>query len=414
MAFRSGKNIVVGLDVGTTKICAAVAEIDRDNRIRIIGIGSSPSHGLRKGVVVNVESTVDSIGRAIDEAEEMSGVEIHSVFAGIAGGHIQSLNSRGVIAIARDSNEITQEDIDRAVNAAKAISIPMDREVIHTIPQGFVVDGQDGIKDPRGMSGARLEVDVHIITGAITSAQNIVNCVNRAGFEVEDIVLEPLASSIATLTQEEKDSGVILIDIGGGTSDFVVFTNGAIRHTDILAVGGDHVTNDISIGLKIPLGKAEAIKKKFGSTLSKNIKESEEFVVPGVVGRSASNMRRKDLAEIIEMRMEEVFSLVYREIDKTGLFDLIGSGIVLTGGASLMPGSLELASHIFKLPARLGKPRDVSGLVEVLDSPIFATGVGLTQYGFRYRELGGSAQLKGRKVFTQIVDRMKNWVGDYF
>ena len=414
MAFRSGKNIVVGLDVGTTKICAAVAEIDRDNRIRIIGIGSSPSHGLRKGVVVNVESTVDSIGRAIDEAEEMSGVEIHSVFAGIAGGHIQSLNSRGVIAIARDSNEITQEDIDRAVNAAKAISIPMDREVIHTIPQGFVVDGQNGIKDPRGMSGARLEVDVHIITGAITSAQNIVNCVNRSGFEVEDIVLEPLASSIATLTQEEKDSGVILMDIGGGTTDFVVFTDGAIRHTDILSVGGDHVTNDISIGLKIPLGKAEAIKKKFGSTLSKNIKDSEEFAVPGVVGRSASNMRRKDLAEIIEMRMEEVFSLVYREIEKTGLLDLIGSGVVLTGGASLMPGSLELASHMFKLPARLGKPRDVSGLVEVLDSPIFATGVGLTQYGFRYRELGGSAQLKGRRVFTQIVDRMKNWVGDYF
>lgn len=414
MAFRSGKNIVVGLDVGTTKICAAVAEVDRDNRIRIIGIGSSPSHGLRKGVVVNVESTVDSIGRAIDEAEEMSGVEIHSVFAGIAGGHIKSLNSRGVIPIARDSHEITQEDIDRAVNAAKAISIPMDREVIHTIPQGFVVDGQDGIKDPRGMSGVRLEVEVHIITGAITSAQNIVNCVNRSGFEVEDIVLEPLASSIATLTQEEKDSGVILIDIGGGTTDFVVFTDGAIRHTDILAVGGDHVTNDISIGLKIPLGKAEAIKKKFGSALSQNVKDSEEFVVPGVVGRSASSMRRKELAEVIELRMEEIFTLVNREIEKTGLLDLIGSGVVLTGGASLMPGGLELASKIFNLPTRLGKPRDVSGLVEVLDSPIFATGVGLTQYGFRYREIGGNTQLKGRKMFTQIVGRMKNWVGDYF
>lgn len=414
MALRGGKNIVVGLDVGTTKICAAVAEIDRDKRIRIIGIGSSPSHGLRKGVVVNVESTVDSIGRAIDEAEEMSGVEIHSVFAGIAGGHIKSMNSRGVIPISRESNEITQADIDRAVNAAKAISIPMDREVIHTIPQGFVVDGQDGIKDPRGMSGVRLEVDVHVITGAITSAQNIVNCVNRSGFEVEDIVLEPLASSIATLTQEEKESGVILIDIGGGTTDFVIFTDGAIRHTDILAVGGDHVTNDISIGLKIPLGKAEAIKKKFGCALASKVKEDEEFVVPGIVGRAANNMKRRHLAEIIEMRMDEIFTLVRREIEKTGLLNMIGSGVVLTGGASLMQGELEMASKIFGLPTRLGKPRDVSGLVEVLDSPIFATGVGLTQYGFRYREVGSNGQLKGRKIFAKVLDRMKNMVGDYF
>lgn len=414
MAFRSGKNIVVGLDVGTTKICAAVAEMDRDRRIRIIGIGTSPSHGLRKGVVVNVESTIESIGRAIDEAEEMSGVEIHSVFAGIAGGHIKSMNSRGVVSISREANEISQADIDRAVNAAKAISIPMDREVIHTIPQGYVVDGQDGIKDPRGMSGTRLEVEVHIITGAITSAQNIINSINRAGFEVEDIVLEPLASSIATLTQEEKDSGVILIDIGGGTSDFVVFTDGAIRHTDILAVGGDHVTNDISIGLKIPIGKAEEIKKKFGCALTELVKESEEFVLPGIVGRAASSMRRRDLAEIIQARMEEVFVLIKREVEKTGYLNLIGSGVVLTGGASLLPGTLDMASKIFQLPTRLGKPRDVSGLVEVLDSPIFATGVGLAQYGFRYRDEGGDHQLQGRNLFNKIFGRMKKMVGDYF
>lgn len=400
--------------MGTTKICAAVAEMDRDKRIRIIGIGTSPSHGLRKGVVVNVESTVESIGRAIDEAEEMSGVEIHSVFAGIAGGHIKSLNSRGVVSISREANEITQQDIDRAVNAAKAISIPMDREVIHTIPQGYVVDGQDGIRDPRGMSGTRLEVEVHIITGAITSAQNIINCINRAGFEVEDIVLEPLASAIATLTQEEKDSGVILVDIGGGTSDFVVFTGGAIRHTDILAVGGDHVTNDVSIGIKVPIGKAEEIKKKFGCALASMVKETEEFVVPGIVGRAASSMRRRDLADIIQARMEEVFNLVRREIEKTGYLSLIGSGVVLTGGASLLPGTLDMAGQIFQLPTRLGKPRDVSGLVEVLDSPIFATGVGLTQYGFRYRDEGSDHQLRGRNVFNKIVGRMKNWVGDYF
>lgn len=413
----AGKNgFVVGLDIGTTKICAVVAQEDpNDNNIpRVIGVGITPSYGLRKGVVVNLESTTDSIEKAIEFAEEMAHCEIQSVFAGIAGGHIKSFNSRGTVPITHKDNEITSEDVNRVISMAKAISIPIDREVIHTIPQEFIVDGQGSIKDPRGMSGVRLEAEVHIVTGAITSAQNIVKCINRGGFEVEDIVLQPLASSMATLTQEEKDSGVILLDIGGGTTDVVLYLNGSVRHTYVLSLGGDHLTNDIAIGLKVPIGKAEEIKKRFGCARVSMVSENEEFMLPGVIGRAAARMQRKQLVEIIELRMDEIFNLVKQDIERTGYGEFISSGVVLTGGTSLLKGSVEMAEDAFGVPVRLGTPRGVSGLVEVLDSPIYSTGVGLSQYGLKYRERGSPSRFKGRNIFTKIIQRMTEWVGEYF
>ena len=408
------QNIIVGLDIGTTKICAVVAEEDKDGKQRVIGIGTSPSNGLRKGIVVNIESTVESITRAIEAAEEMSSIEICSVFAGIAGSHIKSFNSSGVIPIAHDDGEINKEDMHRAIEAAKAISIPLDREVIHVIPQEYTVDGQEGIKDPLGMYGVKLEANVHVVTAAVTSAQNVIKCITTAGFEVEDIVLEPLASSIATLTKDEKESGVILIDIGGGTTDFVVFTEGVIRYADVLGVGGINVTNDISVGLKIPIAKAEETKKRFGCAFLPSVDDSEEFMVPGVVGRKSDSMRRRDLAEIVQMRMEEIFVILKKEIKKSGYSDKIGAGIVLTGGASLLSGSIELAQNVFNVPVRIGRPKNMTGLVEVLDSPIYATGVGLAQYGFSYRVQNKDMDFRGRNIFSKVFRRMKDWYSEYF
>lgn len=408
------KDFVIGLDVGTTKICAVVAEKDSEGVPKVVGVGLTPSYGLRKGVVVNLESTIDSVEKAIALAEEMAHVEAHSVFAGIAGGHIKSFNSRGTIPITHKDNEITNEDVNRVISMAKAVSIPIDREVIHTIPQEFIVDNQGGVKDPRGMSGVRLEAEVHIVTGAITSAQNIVKSINRAGFEVEDIVLQPLASSLATLTEEEKNSGVILVDIGGGTTDVVLYLNGSVRHTYVLSLGGDHITNDVAIGLKVPLGKAEEIKKKFGCAKLAMVDEAEEFMLPGVIGRAATRMKRKHLVEVIEVRMEEILDLVKQDVERTGLAELVSSGVVLTGGTSLLKGAVEMAQDIFEVPVRLGTPRGVAGLVEVLDSPIYSTGVGLAQYGLKYRNRGRPARFKGRNIFSKIAKRMSEWVGEYF
>lgn len=408
------KNVVVGLDIGTTKICTVVAEQSADGTVRITGVGIVPSYGLRKGVVVNLESTIDSIAKAIETAEEMSHTAIESVFAGIAGGHIKSFNSRGTIPITHKDNEITKEDVNRAIGMAKAVSIPIDREVIHTIPQQFIVDGQGGIQDPRGMSGVRLEAEVHIVTGAITSAQNIVKSIRRAGFEVDDIVLQPLASSMATLIKEEKDSGVILIDIGGGTTDVVLYIDGSVRHTHVLSVGGDHITNDIAIGLKVPIGKAEEIKKKFGCARRDMVDIDEEFLLPGVIGRAAAHMKRRQLVEIIELRLEEILELVKQDIELTGCAELVSSGVVLTGGSSLISGVTKMAEDIFGVPVRMGMPRGVTGLVEVLNSPIYSTGVGLAQYGFKYRQRGNQARFKGRNLFTKIMQRMSEWVGEYF
>lgn len=403
---------VVGLDIGTTKIAAIVGEYGDDGQINIVGIGSHPSRGLRKGVVVNIESTVDSVRRAVEEAELMAGIKIHSAYVGIAGGHIRGFNSHGIIAI--KNKEVTPADIDRVVDAAKAIAIPLDREVIHVLPQEYVVDDQDGIRDPLGMSGVRLEGKVHIVTAAVTSAQNVVKSVNRAGLEVQDIALEQLASSEAVLTPDEKELGVCLVDIGGGTSDIAVFAQGCIRHTAVLSLGGNHVTNDIAVGLRTPTHEAEKLKKKYGCALRELVKEQETIEVPSVGGREPRVLSRQLLSEIIEPRMEEIFTLIQREIITSGFADLISSGIVLTGGATIMEGVPELAERVMHLPVRRGIPAGVGGLVDVVSSPLYATGVGLLLYGRRCQLQGRNHQLNGHNVFDRVMSRMKTWFGEFF
>jgi len=403
---------VVGLDIGTTKIAAIVGEYGDDGQINIVGIGSHPSRGLRKGVVVNIESTVESVRRAVEEAEIMAGIKIHSAYVGIAGGHIRGFNSHGIIAI--KTKEVTPADIDRVVDAAKAIAIPLDREVIHVLPQEYIVDDQDGIRDPLGMSGVRLEGKVHIVTAAVTSAQNVVKSVNRAGLEVEDIALEQLASSEAVLTPDEKELGVCLVDIGGGTSDLAIFAQGCIRHTAVLSLGGNHVTNDIAVGLRTPTHEAEKIKKKYGCALRELVKEQETIEVPSVGGREPRVLSRQLLSEIIEPRMEEIFTLIQREIITSGFADLISSGVVLTGGATIMDGVPELAERVMHLPVRRGIPAGVGGLVDVVSSPLYATGVGLLFYGRRCQLQGRNRQLNGHNKFDKVLSRMKTWFGDFF
>jgi len=403
---------VVGLDIGTTKIAAIVGEYGDDGQINIVGIGSHPSRGLRKGVVVNIESTVESVRRAVEEAELMAGIKIHSAYVGIAGGHIRGFNSHGIIAI--KTKEVTPADIDRVVDAAKAIAIPLDREVIHVLPQEYIVDDQDGIRDPLGMSGIRLEGKVHIVTAAVTSAQNVVKSVNRAGLEVEDIALEQLASSEAVLTPDEKELGVCLVDIGGGTSDLAIFAQGCIRHTAVLSLGGNHVTNDIAVGLRTPTHEAEKIKKKYGCALRELVKEQETIEVPSVGGREPRVLSRQLLSEIIEPRMEEIFTLIQREIITSGFADLISSGVVLTGGATIMDGVPELAERVMHLPVRRGIPAGVGGLVDVVSSPLYATGVGLLFYGRRCQLQGRNRQLNGHNKFDKVLSRMKTWFGDFF
>ncbi len=368
----------VGLDIGTTKISAIIAEVDpQSSDVKIVGVGISPSEGLRRGVVVNLEKTVASIARAVEEAERMAGVQVKGAYAGIAGDHIRSINSRGVIAVSRKDNEISQADVDRVVDAAKAVAIPMDREIIHVIPQEFIVDDQDGIKDPIGMSGVRLEAEVHIITGAVTSAKNICKSISRAGLKVHDLVLEPLASSHAVLGPDERDLGVVLLDIGGGTTDVAVFYEGSIRHTAIVPLGGASVTNDIAIGLRTPIEQAERIKSEHGCALATMVHAYEKLLVPGVGGRADKEILRQTLASMIEPRMEEIFTLANREVRKNHFADLLGAGVVLTGGCSLLPGAVELAEQIFEMPVRRGVPSGLSGLMENVRDPRYATGVGL-------------------------------------
>lgn len=406
--------IVVGLDIGTTKICTIIGEIN-DNEINIIGVGNSPSTGLNKGVVVNIESTVESIKKAVDDASRMAGVEVGTAYAGIAGGHIKGINSHGVIAVSGSSKEVTQEDVDRVIDAAKAVAIPMDREVIHVIPQEFIVDHQDGIKDPVGMSGIRLEAKVHIVTAAVTSAQNIVKCVERAGYYVEDIVLQPLASSEAVLTEDEKELGVVLVDIGGGTTDIVIYSEGGIRHTAVLAIGGNFVTNDIAIGLRTPTADAEEIKKKYGCAMSSLIGQ-EEIKVAGVGGRAERSIPRRTLAEVIQPRIEEIFELVCQEIKNSG-FDnrnKIAAGVVVTGGTAIMAGISELAEKILSASVRIGVPKGISGLVDVVSSPIYATGVGLVLYGVKNMPTAKEKRLTGENLFVKVFERMKEWFGEFF
>jgi len=407
-------NIVVGLDIGTTKICAVIAEADGNRAVDIIGIGTSPSKGLRKGVVVNIDVTVESIRRAIAEAELMAGVKAGAAFVGIAGGHIKGINSRGVIAISGKDHEVTPPDVERVIDAAKAVALPVDREVIHVLPQEFLIDGQGGIKEPVGMSGVRLEAEVHIVTGAVTSAQNIIKCANRAGLEVQDIVLQQLASSEATLAQDEKELGVVLVDIGGGTSDIAVFVDGSIYHTAVLSLGGDQVTNDIAIGLRTPAHEAEAIKKKYGCALAALVKRDETIEVPSVGGRRPRILSRQTLCEIIQPRIEEIFGLVEREIHRAGYAGQVAGGVVVTGGASIMEGVPDLAEQIFDLPVRRGLPVGVGGLTDVVASPIFATGVGLVLYGGEHRHQRRFNKVTDRNIFDRVVARMREWFGELF
>ncbi len=407
-----GENIIAGLDIGTTKICCIIGEVRDEKEVDIIGIGTHPSRGLRKGVVVNIESTVESIKGAVEEAELMAGCEIDSVYVGIAGGHIKGFNSHGVIAV--KNKEVSQFDIDRVTEAAQAVAIPPDREVIHIIPQEYILDEQEGIKEPLGMSGVRLEAKVHIVTGAVTSAQNIVRSVNKAGLEVKDIVLEPLASSDAVLDRDEKELGVAMVDIGGGTSDLAIFFEESIKHTSVLAIGGNHITNDIAIGLRTPQAEAEKIKKTYGCAMTALVKKDDTIEVPSTGGRDSRILSRQILSEIIEPRVEEMFNLIKREVDISGFSELIASGVVLTGGAASMEGMTDLAEKIFKLPVRRGFPKGIGGLVDVVSSPMYATSVGLILFGLKNHQHGKKPKLTDRNLFDKIFDRMKGWVEDFF
>lgn len=400
--------MVCGLDIGTTKICAIIGEPGENGQIDIVGIGTHPSKGLRKGVVVNIESTVESAKGAVEEAELMAGVDVESVYVGIAGGHIKGFNSHGIIAI--KNREVTQPDIDRVIDAAKAIAMPLDREVIHVIPQEYLIDDQDGIREPLGMSGVRLEGKVHIVTAAVTSAQNIVKSVKKAQLRVNDIILEQLASAEAVLTPDEKELGVALVDIGGGTTDIAVFIDGSVKHTGVLAIGGSHITNDIAIGLRTPTVEAERIKKKFGCAMTALVHENETIEVPSVGGREPRVIHRRVLSDIVQPRAEEVFGLVRREIINSGYYEQIPSGVVLTGGSNIMEGMVEVAERVFELPVRQGVPLGVGGLVDIVNSPMYATGVGLVLYGMRQTENNGSGFFGDRNLFNKVFQRMRSWV----
>lgn len=406
--------MVVGLDIGTTKICCIVGEIVESQSnpvIDIVGIGTAPSTGLRKGVVVNIDSTVESISRAVKEVELMAGVHISNVYAGIAGGHIKSFNSTGVVAI--KDKEITKQDVQRVIDAAKAVAIPMDREVIHVIPQEYIVDDQDGIRDPIGMSGVRLEVRVHIVTGAVSSAQNLVKCANKAGLHVQEVCLQPIASGEAVLCEDEKELGVALIDIGGGTSDIAIYREGSVVYTGVLPVGGSHITNDIAVGLRTPQHEAEKLKIRSGCALSALVKPDDRIEVPGVGGRKSRVLARRHLSEIIEPRVEEIFVLIQKEIAKSGYQDLLSAGIVVTGGSTSLEGVPELAEQLFEMPVKRGVPLGVGGIRDVVNSPKFATGVGLLRHGAK-NLVKGRFQEHERSMYEKIRGSMRSWMKDLF
>lgn len=406
MPKRSERSLIVGLDIGTSKVVAIVGEIQADGTLEVIGIGSHPSRGLKKGVVVNIESTVQSIQRAVEEAELMAGCEIHSVYTGIAGSHVRSLNSHGIVAI-RDK-EVTEADVLKVIDAAKAVAIPADQKILHVLPQEYIIDSQEGIRDPIGMSGVRLEARVHIVTGADSAAQNIIKCVERCGLQVEDIVLEQLASSYAVLTDDEKDLGVCIVDVGGGTTDIAVFSHGAIRHTAVIPIAGDQVTNDIAVSMRTPTQYAEDIKIRYACALSQLANPDETIEVPSVGDRPPRRLARQTLAEVVQPRYEELFTLIRDELRRSGFEEVIAAGLVLTGGSAKMEGAVELAEEVFHMPVRLGVPQYVKGLNDVVSNPIHATGVGLLLFG--KERLGsdhGSRPLAG-SVKT-AVGRMRQW-----
>ncbi|HZS42528.1 MAG TPA: cell division protein FtsA [Polyangia bacterium] len=403
------EELVVGLDIGTTKIAAIVGEVT-DDGIDVIGVGTHPSTGLKKGVVVHIDETVRSIQHAVEEAEHMAGVEITQVYAGIAGAHIKSLNSQGVWAV--KDREVKESDVAAVLEQAKAINIPQDREIIHVLPQEYTIDHQDGIKEPLGMSGVRLEARVHLVTASVTSAQNIVKCCHRCGLQVADVVLEPLASAEAVLHEDEKELGVALIDVGGGTTDLAIFSDGAIVYTSVLAVGGHQLTADIAYGLRSPYGEAERIKHKYGCAMMSMVGDDEMMEVPSVGGRPARAMPRQSLCAVIEPRVEEIFTLVRREIEKSGYEDKLASGAVITGGTTILEGTPELAESVLGMPVRRGIPKGVGGLVDVVKTPSYATGVGLVLYGVKHT---GLVHFAGRNASKQSVwRRMKGWFGEVF
>lgn len=406
--------IITGLDIGTTKICAVVVKEDPDGKLNVVGIGSSPSYGLRKGVVVNIDKTVNSVRTAVEEAEAMAGIEVESVFVGIAGDHIRSINSKGMVGVSRDDHEIIEEDVERAINAAKALALPIDREIIHVIPQEFIVDDQDGIADPIGMSGVRLEVEVHIVTAAVTSAQNIVRSVQRAGYDVEEIVLEPLASSIAVLDDDERSLGVCLVDIGGGTSDIAMFFDGHIQYTSVVALGGQHVTNDIAVGLRTPPDQAEFIKIKHGTAIREGLNESDTITVPGVGGRLPRTIPKSLLVDIISPRMEEILTLTYEKMKKSELLDLMAAGAVITGGAALLEGTAKLAEDIWEMPVRLGVPKQLGGLTDSVQSPIYSTAVGLCLYAPKYHHEGILSNSEHGVLWDDVFGSFKHFFKRFF
>ncbi len=406
MSKKASGNLIVGLDIGTSKVVAIVGEVTVEGDIDIIGIGTQPSRGLKKGVVVNIESTVQSIQRAVEEAELMAGCQIRSVFAGIAGSHIRSINSHGIVAI--KEKEVTPADVARVIDAAKAVAIPADQRILHVLPQEFVIDNSEGIRDPISMSGVRLEAKVHLVTGAVSAAQNIIKCVRRCGLDVDDVILEQLASASSVLTEDEKELGVCLVDIGGGTTDIAVFSDGAIRHTAVIPIAGDQVTNDIAVALRTPTQYANDLKVRYACALRQLATEDETIEVPSVGDREPRRLARQTLAEVVEPRYEELLSLVQAELRRSGFEQICAAGVVLTGGSSKMEGAIELAEEIFHMPVRLGYPQYVSGLVDVVRNPIHSTGVGLLLFGNRQQSGMSSYHLDDQNE-AGLLARMKSW-----
>jgi cell division protein FtsA len=402
-------NLVVGLDIGTTKVCAIIGERSAEG-LEIVGVGTHPSHGLKKGMIIDLEATIESIRKAVKEAERMADHQIDAVYTGISGSHVKSLNSHGVVAV--KNREVKRTDIKRSIDAARAIAIPADREIIHVLPQEFIVDDQKGIRDPLGMSALRLEAKVHVVTGAVASAQNVVKCANRTGLDVRDIILQQLASSEAVLTPDEKDLGVALIDMGGGTTDLAVFFNGAIGYTSVIPVGGNHFTSDIALGLRTPIKEAERIKKEYGSVHTTSVGREEKIEVLSTDGRETRTISRRALCEIIEPRAEELLELVHKEIMRSELKDFLGSGVVLTGGGAVLPGMRELAEKTFNLPVRIGYPQGVRGLTDVVNNPIYSTGVGLVLHGASQK---AQASLNGDDTLLgAVLHRMRGWFLEIF
>jgi cell division protein FtsA len=403
-------SIVVGLDIGTTKVCALIGEMTEQG-VEIIGVGSHLSQGLRKGVVINIEATVNSVRRAVEAAGLMAGCEVHTVFTSISGGHIKAFNSHGIVAV--KNKEVTQRDLERVIDAAKAVAIPMDREVLHVLPQDYIVDDQNGIKDPLGMSGVRLEAKVHIVTGAVTSAQNIIKCCNRTGLNVAEVVLAPLAAAEAVLTDEQRELGVVLVDMGGGTTDIAIYHDGTVKHTAVLGIGGNHVTNDIAAGLRTPFNDAERIKQRYGFASAAMVTDDERVDVPSVARKGAGTVSRQILCEIIEPRLDEIFELVQKEITKSGLEGALASGIVVTGGSMLLPGAVEMGERCLGLPVRLGAPAHVGGLVDIVDNPIYAAGVGLVLHGMKRQERN-IFRVRDDKILSKVKHRMSDWLSEFF